>query len=140
MFSSESGQSEGYDPDTNTSMSYNQFLLGQYHCENTRGGHCLEVYYNHYLGFMNFDRFYTKPYLVKNRRMFRFNTKEGKWDDNGDYLDYCLNRVYTNKGFYCSFQPVPNIGLVLFNSSIFNAEGDSSMGSYRGTSYKIENK
>lgn len=73
--------------------------------------------------------------------MFRFNTNEGKWDDNGDYLDYCLNRVYTtNKGFYCSFQPVPNIGLVLFNSSIFNAEGDSSMGSYRGTSYKIENK
>ena len=140
MFSSETGQSEGYDPDTNTSMSYNQFLLGQYHCENTRGGHCLEVYYNHYLGFMNFDRFYTKPYLVKNRRMFRFNTNEGKWDDNGDYLDYCLNRVYTNKGFYCSFQPVPNIGLVLFNSSIFNAEGDSSMGSYRGTSYKIENK
>lgn len=132
MFSGTSGGTTGT----------NDTILNYYHCSNTRGGNASHNrYYWHYGNMLNVDRTYSKTHLfaassdknggaIAYSETYMFNPGNG-WNDSGAFLSYCMGNSSTDstsvyKGsYYQKYTPIPNIGLYLFNTSIFNNKGEA---------------
>lgn len=113
-------------------------LLHNYHCRNTRGGH--HNHKDHWMmtNMMNYDRTFTRTDAFIYPSSYYIGTGETNgWKDT-NYLYYNFNGIYKG-GYFKKFTPIPNLGLLVFNASIFNNIGEADSKRQRGTLTQIEN-
>lgn len=123
---------------------YNDKQVHMIHCANTRGGHYDHMNDWRYANMCSFDRTYSATDLVTSSvKTYYFQSAGWKNEakDDNNWLKYCFGKVYEKSNYYEKYTPIPNIGLFLFNSSIFNNTGDETlhMGTFRGTAHSEYN-
>ena len=104
--------------------NYVNKILHMYHCFNTRGGHVNHMNHWTYCNMMNFDRTYSTPNWSISPSSYKLGLGEGfnDADQKSTFLKYCAGEIYKG-GLYEEFTPIPNLGLYIFNASIFNNKG-----------------
>jgi hypothetical protein len=107
-----------------------------YQCTiSTKGGNNPKRFKRNTPNHLGYDRLFSYQQIFHNTHngsgVFKFCAAKDSWKNDDGWVDYCTRTIY-NKGTYKTFTPIPNLGMFVFNRTIFNNTGGKSDCSLEG--------